>query len=54
MVVKFLKNEDGLEYAEYAIIMAFLAVGLLVVISMLSSTVEDKYNVATSGIEGGS
>lgn len=55
MLIEFLKNEDGLEHAEYAIILAFIAIGLLFVIGALSATVEDKYNVATSSIiKGGS
>ena len=52
-LIKFFKDEDGLETVEYAIMLAFVAVGLFVAIVLLSGAVQNKFNNATDIIENG-
>ena len=53
-LMKFFKDEEGLETVEYAIMLAFIAVGLIVAITFLRNAVEDKFCEAGSEItEGG-
>lgn len=52
-LMKFLKDEEGLETVEYAIMLAFVAVGLFIAIVLLSGAVGNKFNSATSIINSG-
>lgn len=51
-LMKFIKDEEGLETVEYAIMLAFIAVGLIIAIGFLRDTVAEKFNNAASTIEG--
>ena len=50
-LMKFFKDEDGLETVEYAIMLAFIAVGLIVAITFLRNAVQNKFCEAGSEIE---
>ena len=52
-LMKFFKDEEGLETVEYAIMLAFVAVGLFLAIVALSGAVQNKFNNATDIIENG-
>ena len=49
-LMKFFKNEEGLETVEYAVMLAFIAVGLIAAIIVLQNAVENKFNNAASRI----
>ena len=49
-LIKFFKDEDGLETVEYAIMLAFVAVGLIIAIKFLSGAVGNEFNEAASEI----
>ena len=43
-LMKFFKDEEGLETVEYAIMLVFVAVGLITAIVILRNAVGDKFN----------
>jgi len=49
-----LRSEDGLETVEYAMILAFISLGLVAAIVFLSGAVSGKFNGATSTVNTGS
>jgi len=49
-----LRSEEGLETVEYAMILAFISLGLVAAIVFLSGAVSDKFNGATSTVNTGS
>ena len=53
-LMKFFKNEEGLETVEYAVMLAFIAVGLIAAITVLRGAVENKFNEAASEINSAS
>lgn len=53
-LMKFFKDEEGLETVEYAVMLAFIAVGLIAAIIVLKGAVENKFNNAASRIDAAS
>jgi len=53
-LMKFFKDEEGLETVEYAIMLAFIAVGLIVAITFLRNAVENKFCEAGERINSAS
>ena len=47
----FLKDEEGLELVEYAVMLALIVAGLFVLITALGDAVGSKFSEVTSVIE---
>jgi pilus assembly protein Flp/PilA len=52
MVKKFLKNEEGLETVEYAVMAALIVVGLVLAISTLGGSVKNKFVALDDAVNG--
>ena len=50
-IVKFFKDEDGLELSEYAVMGALLLVGLVTVITTLGDEIANVFSSITSMID---
>ena len=53
-LIKFFKDEEGLETVEYAIMLAFIAVGLIFAIRFLRDEVANKFCEAGERINSAS
>jgi Flp pilus assembly pilin Flp len=53
-LMKFFKDEDGLETVEYAVMLAFIAVGLIFAITVLRNSVANKFSEAATKINNAS
>lgn len=50
MLWNFLKDEEGLELVEYAVMLALIVVAIIVVISALSGEIETAFSKVTTKI----
>ena len=46
----FLKDEEGLELVEYAVMLALIVIGIIVTITLLGQRVNSKFSQAASAI----
>lgn len=48
----FFRSEKGMETVEYAIILAFVSLGLIAAVVFLSETVTTRFNTAAEDVSG--
>ena len=49
-LMKFFKDEEGLELVEYAVMLALIVVGIIATITILGEKVHSKFSQAASAI----
>lgn len=49
-LMKFFKDEEGLELVEYAVMLALIVIGIVVTITLLGQRVNSKFSQAASAI----
>jgi len=50
-LIKFFKDEEGLELVEYAVMLALIVIGIVVTITLLGNAVNSKFSEAASAVE---
>ena len=49
-LIKFFKDEEGLELVEYAVMLALIVVGIIATITILGNKVHSKFSQAASAL----
>ena len=49
-IMKFFKDEEGLELVEYAVMLALIVIGIVITITLLGNRVNNKFSQAASAI----
>ncbi len=48
MLMRFVKDEQGLESVEYAMLIALIVIGVVVAIGLLRGAIVDRFDAATA------
>lgn len=49
-IIKFLKDEEGLELVEYALMLTLIVIGILVTVTLLAQKTDSRMSRAASSI----
>lgn len=52
LLKNFVQDESGQDLAEYALLLALIAIAVIAAITMLSEGITDRFNTAASAVNG--